>query len=243
MIEQLQSLLESLYPVKTKYDLVRIGGNNDGGYLIPDDLSGIATCFSPGVDVTATFEQDLLKRGIWSHLADASVDAPPKGLEVASFTKKYLDGINTDGYMTLEFWVRNKASKGDLILQMDIEGGEYTTILCTPIDILRRFRIIAIEIHNAQTWFTPLAWEVVQTFFAKLLADFHVVHNHPNNNCQFIEVEGMLMPTVFELTLLRKDRAEPEGFVTTFPHPLDQPNVLDKPDRPLPPAMFYQEES
>jgi hypothetical protein len=236
--EQLQALLKSLHPVKTKYPLIRIGGNNDGGYLIPDDLSGVSTCFSPGVDVTAQFEVALCKRGIGSHLADASVDGAPSSFTPLSFTKKYLDGINTDDYMTLEFWVRNKAKEGDLILQMDIEGGEYTTILATPIDILRRFRIIAIEIHNAQAWFSPIAWEIVQTFFTKLLQDFHVVHNHPNNNCPFIEADGLLVPTVFELTLLRKDRATSEGYVTEFPHPLDQPNVLDKPDRPLPKELY-----
>jgi hypothetical protein len=238
MRDQLQALLKSLHPVKTKYPLIRIGGNNDGGYLLPDDLSGVATCFSPGVDVTASFEIDLCKRGIGSHLADASVDGAPSSFTPLSFTKKYLDGINTDDYMTLEFWVRNKAKEGDLILQMDIEGGEYATILATPIDILRRFRIIAIEIHNAQAWFSPIAWGIVQTFFTKLLQDFHVVHNHPNNNCPFIEADGLLVPTVFELTLLRKDRATSEGYVTEFPHPLDQPNVLDKPDRPLPKELY-----
>jgi len=243
MKEQLQELLKALRPVKTKYDLIRVGGDNDGGYLLPDDLSGISTCFSPGVDVTATFEKDLLSRGIRSHLADASVDGAPDGLEVLSFTKKYLGGVNNDEHMTLEYWVNSKAPgpwpTGDLILQMDIEGAEYQTIIATPMDVLRRFRIIAIEIHDAQHWFNnPIAWGVVNVFFGKLLADFHVVHAHPNNNCPFIDADGVLMPTVFELTLLRKDRAQPEGFVTTFPHPLDQPNVTDKDDRPLPESMY-----
>ena len=239
MIDQLNALLKSLHPVKTKYPLIRVGGKNDGGYLLPDDLSGISKCFSPGVDVTASFEKDLVCRGILSHLADASVDGPPEDFRILSFEKKFLGSVNDGDYMTLEFWVRNRGGAvGDLILQMDIEGAEYQTILATPIDILRRFRIIAVEIHDVHHWFNPIAWGCVQGFFAKLLADFHVVHNHPNNNCQFIEVDGILLPTVFELTLLRKDRAAPEGFVTEFPHPLDQPNVLDKPDRPLPPAMY-----
>ena len=242
MREQLEKLIKALRPVKTKFDLIRVGGNNDGGYLIPNDLVGISTCFSPGVDVTASFEKDLLSRGIKSHLADASVDGAPDGLEVASFTKKYLGGCNNDTHMTLNYWVSSKAPgpwpTGDLILQMDIEGGEYTTLLCAPSNTLNRFRIIAVEIHNVQTWFTPLAWPVVATFFEKLLADFHVVHNHPNNNCPFIEADGILLPTVFELTLLRKDRSEALGFVDAFPHPLDQPNVLDKPDRPLPKGMY-----
>ena len=239
MINQLKELIQTIRPVKTKFELIRIGGNNDGGYLIPDDLHSITTCFSPGVDVTASFEQDLLSMGVRSHLADASVDGPPKDLKVASFTKKYLGGYDNKNVMTMKTWVDNYApANGDLILQMDIEGAEYTTLLCTPSDILRRFRIIAVEIHNVQTWFTPFAWPVVTTFFEKLLEDFHVVHNHPNNNCVFVQVDDTVMPSVFELTLLRKDRSDALGYVDSFPHPLDMPNVLDKPDRPLPKEMY-----
>jgi hypothetical protein len=243
MIEDFKRLVKTLRPVKTKYDLIRVGGDNDGGYLLPNDLSGISKCFSPGVDVTATFEKDLLARGIWSHLADGSVDGAPDGLEVLSFEKKYLDGVNTDDYMTLEYWVKAKESAfwpvGDFILQMDIEGAEYQTIIATPLGVLRRFRIIVIEVHDAQHWFNnPIAWETVQTFFTVLLQEFHVVHLHPNNNCPMIQVDDVLFPTVFELTLLRKDRAEAEGFADDLPHPLDQPNVLDKPDRPMPEGWY-----
>jgi hypothetical protein len=239
MKEEIQKLIDFLRPVKTKFNMIRVGGDNDGGYLLPNDLLGISACFSPGVDVTASFEIDLCKRGIGSHLADASVDSAPKGFTPRSFTKKYLGGYNDDTHMTLAAWMHEqRAFMGDFILQMDIEGGEYTTLLCTPPDVLRKFRIIAVEIHNVQTWFTPLAWPVVTTFFEKLLEDFRVVHNHPNNNCPFVEVDGILMPTVFELTLLRKDRTIALDYCDEFPHPLDQPNVLDKPDRPLPEGWY-----
>ncbi len=40
-----------------------MGGENDGGYLVPDDLEGIEYCFSPGVSNIATFELDCLNRG------------------------------------------------------------------------------------------------------------------------------------------------------------------------------------
>jgi hypothetical protein len=242
MIEDFKKLVKTLRPVKTKYHLIRVGGQNDGGYLIPDDLSGVSKCFSPGVDITANFEKDLACRGILSHLADASVDGPPDDFRMLSFTKKHLGASNEGEYMTLEYWVKAKESViwpvGDFILQMDIEGAEYQTILATPLDIMRRFRIIAIEVHNAQHWFNPVSWGVVQGFFAKLLTDFHVVHLHPNNNCPMIQVDDVLFPTVFELTLLRKDRAAVEGFADDLPHPLDQPNVLDKPDRPMPEGWY-----
>lgn len=239
MINELKDLLKSLRPVKTNFELVRIGGNNDGGYLLPNDLEGITTCFSPGVDVTASFEKDLLERGIASHLADASVDGPPDGLEVASFENMFLGGIADDNHITLERWTRRSGGYlGDWILQMDIEGAEYETLLATPPNTLSRFRIIALELHHADQWFHPIAWGCVKTFFSKLLENFHVVHNHPNNNCPFIQVDDVLIPTVFELTLLRKDRSPATGFCTEFPHKLDQPNVTDKPDRPLPTSLY-----
>ena len=44
-------------PVKTEHELIRIGGSKDGGYLVPNDLSGIQACFSPGVSDLADFKK------------------------------------------------------------------------------------------------------------------------------------------------------------------------------------------
>lgn len=41
-------------------DLIRLGPNGDGGYLVPDDLTGIEACFSPGVCATSEFENTVL---------------------------------------------------------------------------------------------------------------------------------------------------------------------------------------
>ena len=234
MIDQLKELVRALRPVKTKFELIRVGGANDGGYLIPNDLEGIMACFSPGVADTASFEADLCKRGIGSHLADASVDEPPKGFTPLSFIKKYVDGYDDETNITLDTWINEKSGdmawwEGDLLLQMDIEGGEYATLIGTPIEVLKRFRIICVEIHDTDAWFNPIAWNTVQTFFAKLTQDFHVVHNHPNNNCGTVDASGFILPKVFELTLLRKDRSDALGFVEDLPHLLDAPNVTDKP--------------
>ena len=55
-------LIKSLRPMDCGKKLIRIGGNEDGGYLVPDDLEGIEYCFSPGVSTTVDFE---------THLADS----------------------------------------------------------------------------------------------------------------------------------------------------------------------------
>ena len=70
-------LVKKLRPMDCGIELVRLGGAGDGGYLVPNDLDGIAYCFSPGVDKISNFENDLANRGINSFLADYSVDLPP----------------------------------------------------------------------------------------------------------------------------------------------------------------------
>src|SRR4051812_35989962 len=69
---RLKDFFSAIKPVKTNHDLIRVGGDSDGGYLIPDDLGNIDICFSPGVSYLANFELDLMKRGIRCFLADHS---------------------------------------------------------------------------------------------------------------------------------------------------------------------------
>ena len=87
-------------------DLVRIGGDADGGYLIPDIFDRVEYCFSPGVADTADFEGELSRRyGIKSFMADGSVAAAPFADENFHFMKKFL-GDRTDGdFITLSDWM------------------------------------------------------------------------------------------------------------------------------------------
>ena len=76
-LNELNFFLKSLAPVKTDYDLVRIGSENDGGYLVPDDLNDLQYCFSPGVSVNSDFEKHLYDEyKVRSFLCDFSVDKP-----------------------------------------------------------------------------------------------------------------------------------------------------------------------
>ena len=41
-------LIGRLHPLDCGRDLIRIGAESDGGYLLPDDLDGLEYCFSRG---------------------------------------------------------------------------------------------------------------------------------------------------------------------------------------------------
>ena len=53
----------------------------------------------------------------------------------------------------------------DFLLQMDIEGGEYLSLLATPQELLRRFRIIVLEVHYVECWAHPLFFNTVEAMF------------------------------------------------------------------------------
>jgi len=68
---ELVEVFELLKPKASKTPLIRIGGDIDGSYLVPDDLDGIAACFSPGVNRIKYFEDFLTDHyGIQSHMCD-----------------------------------------------------------------------------------------------------------------------------------------------------------------------------
>jgi len=232
-IARLKALAQKIRPITTNFELLRIGADEDGGYLIPDDLEGISTCFSPGVDQIASFETDLLRFGISSHLADQSVDGPPANVKVASFIKKFIGANSNENYISLEKWISETdgaAADHDLLLQMDIEGGEYEVILSTPNDVWNRFRIVTIEFHNIETWAQSHFLSIVEASFDKLLDIFHVVHNHPNNALGVVDLNGFLAPRLFEITLLRKDRVAIPGAFAILPNQLDRPNLKERAD-------------
>ncbi len=238
--ERLAALLRSLWPVDCGKPIVRLGGEGDGGYLIPDDLEGIEYCFSPGVSKIAHFENALARRGIRSFLADWSVDAPPAGEFTFTFDKKFLGCLEDERYITLQSWKDRyiPEHRGDMLLQMDIEGAEYEVLMNVPSALLRQFRILVIEFHDLDMLTERFAFDIMSRCFEKLLKDFVVVHNHPNNYLPAERFGRFELPPLLELTFYNRRRFTPGPHLTQFPSPLDRDNVPSKPTLPLP-ACWY----
>ncbi len=234
------SAIRRYHPVQTNSDLIRVGGRHDGGYLLPDDLEGVVACFSPGVALTATFEEDMIARGIPCYLADASVEAAPIASPLIRFRKKFIGPSTTGDYITIQDWINEEIgdAPGDLMLQMDIEGHEYAALLSTPREILKRFRIIVLELHYIDRAADEFGETIIWPALDRLTHDFHVVHLHPNNHTRGLTVEGTELPRYLEMTLYRKDRSPAVGYVSEFPHPLDEDCVPTKQSVVLGPGWY-----
>ena len=239
--EQMEAFASALHPVKA--DLIRIGPDADGGYLVPDVLDGIVACFSPGVGTCSDFELECAERGMVVFLADATVPGPAAEHPNFRFAQKFIGGYSDDTTVTLDEWVNESLAAegigpdGDLLLQMDIEGGEFASLIAASPELLRRFRVMTIEFH----YFAQLAedpfFALAASLFGKLLESHVVVHSHPNNCCLNVGIGGVLVPQVLELTFVRRDFDLGTGFATEFPHPLDAEN-LDRPPVLLPSAWY-----
>lgn len=231
----IKALLHALHPVTTRFDLTRLGQPSDGGYVIPNDLEGLVACFSPGVDVKTSFEADLAARSIPCYLADASVEGPATAHPLIHFEKKFLGVVEDQTTITLDKWVdANAPGDGDLLLQMDIEGAEWPVMLNVSDAVLKRFRIIVLELHGMERLLDPFAFDVIAATMNRLLEHFHVVHLHPNNHIPPHAGQGLTLPRDMEMSLLRRDRAPATGYASFFPHPLDVANCPELPDYPLP---------
>ena len=239
-LRRLDGFFKRMTPVATERSLVRVGGHGNGGYLLPDDLEGVTSCFSPGVSALADFEKDFVARGIKCYLADYSVERAPFADPLIAFEKKFLGCVNNDVFMTLDDWVGRCADPKDneLVLQMDIEGAEYEVLLSTPAALLKRFRIIVVEFHTLDALFQPMGFKLIDAAFQKLGEYFEIVHIHPNNCSRPVSYGRYSVPPVMEFTFLRKDRVHASMPARAFPHPLDHPNLDYKRDIPLPNCWY-----
>ena len=233
-INELNSLIKKLHPVQTNYGLIRIGSDKDGGYLIPNDLKNIDTCFSPGTSDNCSFELDLAeKHNITSYMCDWSVNNSPIIHNKLIFKKKFLGITNNNKYLRLEDWFKSVTPEKEAILQMDIEGSEYNVILDTKNEILSNFRILIIEFHDLDMLFNQMAFRTISAVFEKILTNFRVVHIHPNNCCNSYKYNGVEIPPVMEFTFLNIKRIKSSKSATNFPHKLDSDNT-EKPPIILP---------
>ncbi|MCH8474644.1 MAG: FkbM family methyltransferase [Opitutales bacterium] len=228
--KQLEHLLKLLKPFATEHQLIRLGGNSDGGYLIPNDLMGIDQCFSPGVDVTSNFELACAERGMEVFLADCTVESPPIQHQNFRFVKKHVGGYARNQFIDFSTWIKeNGKPESDLLLQMDIEGHEYEVLFSASSQTLEKFRIIAIEFHSLDRLSERSYYDLALPIFEKLRQSHICVHIHPNNYDALRSNHGISIPKFAEFTFLRRDRVKKMEVAKTFPHPLDRDCCDKKP--------------
>ena len=233
--------LNMVRPKSLDIENIRIGGDNEGGYIVPNDFQGVKYCFSPGVGSSSKFENEITKKNIKCFLADYSVNPKFKN-NLIDFEKKFIGTSSYENFLNLSDWIENKIdyeNNNDLLLQMDIEGDEYEVINSLNDKLLRKFRIVLIEFHQLHYLFDDFIFEKINKAFEKITKLFNCTHIHPNNDVDFVfKDKDIIIPPVLEFSFLRKDRGNIMNKDLFFPSKLDQPNVLNKKDIKLPRCWY-----
>ena len=224
--EDCVSLIKKISPVSPGIELIRLGPAGDGGYLLPNDLSDIEACFSPGVSNISGFEKDCADMGMKVFLADGTIEAPVLQHTNFMFLKKNIGVTASNTIERIEDWVLSSpiSATTDLLLQMDIEGSEYGVFLDTPESLLKRFRIMVVEFHSLNMLFCDSFFQLAVAMFEKILQHHTCVHLHPNNCCGIVKMHGIEIPITMEFTFLRNDRFRNRS-PARIPSPLDTDNV------------------
>jgi len=223
-IKDWENFLSIIRPIEVGSDLVRIGGSYDGSYLVPDDLESISMLISPGIGESRAFEDELYSRfGICSILIDPNTQ--PTHLNPGDlYLDKSISGSSSSTGITIQELVET-TPRGDLVLQMDIESGEYESLAATNSQTLNRFRVIIVEFHRTDLWIDNIYFQqIIKPVFEKILKDFDVAHIHPNTSCGYFEFHSVKFPKFAEFTFYRKDRVLLAGgglAPAPVPHALD----------------------
>ena len=237
--EELEVFLERFRDKYVEMNLIRIGEEGDGGYLLPNILDETSYCFSAGIGHTVKFEHELgASYGIKSFVADASVETLYVSNDDFAFVPKFLGPRTCGAFITLSDWMEESVGRESRkqILKMDIEGGEYSVLIYEPNEVLARFSIMIIEFHKLQNLLERNFLGIFSAIFEKIFHDFSICHVHPNNCCGIAKLDGIEVPRTIEVTFIRNDllaESSKSGNIH-LPHELDRKNIENNEDIVMP---------
>ena len=227
--------MDSLIVYKNKFEKIRVGSPNDGGYVICD-LPNDYDCFiSCGISDNIDFEIDFIdKYNIECNAFDGTIDKLPKNIDKCNFNKINIGVDNNVNTTNLKHLI-NKYN--NIMLKMDIETYEFRWIDILSSDDLNKFKQIVIEFHfpfydySLPNFDIPTSSEFKMNTLKKLSETHYLIHFHPNTVCGTTYYKNILVPNVFECTYIRKDCQEYIGYNDiNIPHPLDMKNRITDPE-------------
>jgi hypothetical protein len=205
---------------------VRIGGSNDGGYVMANDFERNGIAYSIGVGPQVQWDADMAERGLIIHQYDHTVPGLPQEHPNFRYTPLGIapDLSNPDLLTLEEMLVRNGHSGlSNMLLKIDVEGAEWDVFEAMDHALLTKFDQIVIEFHGFEYLGADTFRERTSRVFRKLNYHHVPVHVHANNFADVHILEGIMVPSVLELSYCLRSRFTFAPSEEIFPTVLDQP--------------------
>ncbi len=214
---------------------VRVGADEDGGYVMLDDFDGIETAFSLGVGPNVDWDHAMAERGIEVHQFDHTVDGPPRQHGKFRFHKREITAAKTDEtedlVSVLDHAVTHRPHSS--ILKIDIENAEWGVFASAGQDVFEKFSQILCEFHAFEHFANDWHYDLALRALHNLKRHFEVIHVHANNSAGIVYIDDAPLPFVLEVTLANRSRYDTRPSRRTYPTDLDRPNDRTRPDYAL----------
>jgi len=220
---------------------VRVGGANDGGYVMADAFRLSTVAYSIGVGPQVIWDADMADRGMTIHQYDHTVPGLPQQHSNFRFNPV---GIGTDltdpQLITLEEMLRRNGhlEQTNMLLKIDVEGAEWDVFDALSHHLLARFDQIVVEFHGLEYLGVRTFLDRAVRVFRTLTSYHEAIHIHANNYSEIAIIEGVPVPGVVEVTYALRNRFTFLPSHEMFPTALDQPCRPDRPDIFLGPFRF-----
>lgn len=206
----LRPLMDRLTVEDSGEKLVRIGSQNDGGYvLVEKDYSGVFL-LSGGISNDNNFEIEFAEQGGFGHQVDYSIEEPPRKHKNLTFSprrivgEKELDFDVTLDDLCQEFISEEALKQKTTILKLDIEGSEWEIL--NSAKNLGSFDQVLLELHYLNKLADPKVHLDSVEGLGRLLDFYFPIFISGNNCCGVVTLGGFTIPRVMELTLLNRSK-------------------------------------
>jgi hypothetical protein len=234
-ISEKVSKVDFLQIYNTDYEKIRLGSENDGGYVLADGLKYDAL-ISCGLSDNIDFENDFLRKypNVDAYLFDGTIENIPPIVRECVWEKKNISQHKNQKEENLHELIKNYKN---IFIKMDIEASEFSWLESISKDMMSNISQFVIEIHYLFNEFyffdgreSPGVEKKIE-IFKSLLKTHKLIHLSPNNCCDFSTIDGVVIPNVFECTFIRKDLCENSTPNTEkIPGRLDRKNHSNRED-------------
>lgn len=211
--ENIKSYLALLRPLKLDIkELVRVGGANDGAYVM-FQWGGFSKCskaLSLGVSEYSPWDLEMAEFGFKVVEYDASIEKSPYTHENIIFHKKFIGAKNDANTATLTQALKENdfEKNGKNILQCDIENAEWQMLEDIDIKLLSEyFSQVIFEFHGCNVE-EKEGFKRRKKVLERLNEYFIPIHTHLNNHGKIFYSRGLFWSTTVEVSYLRKDLAK-----------------------------------
>lgn len=225
-------LIKKLCKVKKVdgYQLIRVGGKNDGGYIMLDDFDDSKIAYSFGIGQNITWDEFMADKGIDVYCYDHTIDCLPKENDRLHFNKIGISGIDKseEKLLSMSSILHRNCHDGvrNIILKMDVEGAEWDFFESVSSDLLNCFSQMTFELH-AMTYRTKRKTIAV---LKKINKTHQAIWIHANNYGGVDNAGNISIPDLLEITYVNRNQYKFIPTVYNCPLDIDEPNRKGEPD-------------